>query len=90
VLWRVVSEDGHVLTGDFNFKVENHSYYTTDNPGNQCFDETGKELDITKQELLSKKADPNQRLLIDILVALGFVMLGSLTGAVLVKRRQRN
>ena len=30
VLWRVVSDDGHVNTGDFAFTVENNIYYTTE------------------------------------------------------------
>jgi len=88
VLWRVVSDDGHVVTGDFNFKVENHSYYSTDNPGNQCFDESGNELDVTTQELMSKKVDPMEKMLWTILWAFGFVVLASLAGAIMVKRRQ--
>jgi len=89
VLWRVVSNDGHVVTGDFNIKIENHSYYSTDNPGNQCFDENGNELAMDTQEPLSKKVEPWQRLLFDLLWALAFVIPATLAGAILVKRRQR-
>lgn len=90
ILWRAVSNDGHVVTGDYNITIENHSYYSTDNPGNQCFDANGKELDIKKQELLSETVKPFDPFLNGLIWSFPFVMLGALAGALMVKRQQRD
>lgn len=88
VLWRVASADGHILTGDFKFKVVNHSYYSTERVGNQCFDENGIELDANKQEPLSKSIGITEKIFIGMLWALPFVLIGSFGGALVVRRRQ--
>ena len=89
ILWRVASEDGHVNSGDFTFTVVNNSNYSTDTPGNQCFDDNGVPLDATKQELLSTKIQPDDGLVSGIFWALGVTLLAALVGGLLVKRRQR-
>ena len=89
ILWRVASDDGHVNSGDFLITVVNNSNYSTDKPGNQCFDENGNELDISKQELLSTKVQPDDGMISGIFGALGIVLLATLVGGILVKRRQR-
>ncbi len=90
VLWRIASSDGHVNSGDFSFTVVNNSNYSTSKQGNQCFDENGVELDITKQELLSKKIERNDGLFQGFLWGLGFILVGSAAGAFFVKRKQGN
>lgn len=89
VLWRVASDDGHVNSGDFTFTLVNNSNYSTDSAGNQCVDENGVELDVTKQELLSTKIQEDDGLISGIFWALGVLLLASLVGGLLVKRRQR-
>ena len=86
VLWRVVSEDGHVNTGDFVFTVQNNIYYTTDNPGNQCFDENG--VPLTTSEILSVKKQPTDGMIEGLLWGLGATFLGAMGGALMVRRRQ--
>ncbi|NDE89362.1 MAG: copper resistance protein CopC, partial [Micrococcales bacterium] len=71
ILWRVAADDGHVNSGDFTFTVVNNSNYSTDTPGNQCFDENGQPLDISKQELLSTKVQPDDGMVSGIFWALG-------------------
>ena len=89
ILWRVAADDGHVNSGDFTFTVVNNSNYSTDTPGNQCFDENGQPLDISKQELLSTKVQPDDGMVSGIFWALGVTLLAALVGGVLVKIRQR-
>lgn len=90
ILWRVVSEDGHVVSGDYLINVENNSNYSTERVGNQCFDDEGNELDITKQTLMSKKIDQSSGLLEGLLWGLGFIVIGSLTAGLVFNRRQKS
>lgn len=90
IIWRIASEDGHVNQGDFNITVVNNSNYSTDKQGNQCFDENGVELDISDQDLLSTKRQPNSGLLEGFFWGLGFILAGSAMGAFFVKRKQKN
>jgi hypothetical protein len=89
VLWRSVSDDGHVASGDYLITVENNSNYSTDRIGNQCFDDQGIELDASKQEPLSRKIEQNDGLLQGLVWGIVFILIGSLFGAILLKRRQR-
>lgn len=90
ILWRIASDDGHINQGEYQIKVENNSNYSTDKPGNQCFDEYGIELKIEDQEPLSKKIEQNSGLLEGFLWGLGFILAGSAMGAFFVKKRQSN
>lgn len=89
ILWRIASDDGHINNGDFEFTVVNNSNYSTDKTGNQCFDANGKELDITNQEPLSVKVQQNDGLMEGFFWGLGFILVGTLAGALLVKNRQK-
>ncbi len=88
VLWREASDDGHVVSGEFNFTLTNNINYTTNKPGNQCFDENGQELDISKQELLSKKVQQGDGFVTGLVWAAVFVVLGSLIGALNIRRQK--
>ena len=90
ILWRVVSADGHVVSGDYLISVENNSNYSTNRVGNQCFDDEGNELDITKQTLMSKKVDQSSGLFEGFLWGLGFVVLGSVAAALIFTRRDKS
>lgn len=87
ILWRSVSDDGHVASGDYLITVVNNANYATDTPGNQCFDDQGVELDASKQELLSTKISPENFLIQGMFWGAGFILLGSLVGGLLMKRQ---
>jgi len=89
ILWRIASEDGHVNSGDFDFTVVNNSNYSTDKTGNQCFDEQGVELDAADQEPLSVKVQQNDGLLQGFIFGLGFIIVGTLAGAFLVRSKPK-
>ena len=89
VLWREASDDGHVVSGEFKFTLVNNSNYWNDNLGNQCFDENGKALDVSKQELLSKTVAQSNGFETGLVWAAIAVVLGSLIGAWNIKKRQR-
>lgn len=89
ILWRSTADDGHVASGDFLITVENTTQYQTEDPGNRCYDENGARIMLSDQVPLSTKKtsalDPIQGLLIGI----GFIVLGSVASAFVIRRRQR-
>jgi len=89
ILWRAVSDDGHVASGDYLITVVNNSNYSSDKIGNQCFDDQGVELDVSTQELLSTKISPNDGLIQGLFWGAGFILLGGLVGGFLLKRQQK-
>jgi methionine-rich copper-binding protein CopC len=89
VLWRQVSDDGHVVSGEFTFTLVNNSNYTTDKPGNECIDSNGNEIDVKKQDLLSKTDTQNHGFETGLVWGAVFIILGSLVGSVLIRRRQK-
>jgi methionine-rich copper-binding protein CopC len=89
ILWRAVSDDGHVASGDYLITVVNNSNYSSDKIGNQCFDDQGVELDVSTQELLSTKISPNDGLIQGMFWGAGFILLGGLIGGFLLKRQQK-
>jgi methionine-rich copper-binding protein CopC len=89
ILWRAVSDDGHVASGDYLITVVNNSNYSSDKVGNQCFDDQGVELDVSTQELLSIKISPNDGLVQGMIWGAGFILLGGLIGGFLLKRQQK-
>jgi len=89
ILWRAVSDDGHVASGDYLITVVNNSNYSSDKVGNQCFDDQGVELDVSTQELLSTKISPNDGLVQGMFWGAGFILLGGLIGGFLLKRQQK-
>ena len=89
ILWRSTADDGHVASGDYLITVVNNSNYSTDKPGNQCFDDQGVELDVSKQELLSKKVEQNDGLIQGIIWGIAFILMGGLVGGILLKRRRK-
>ena len=89
ILWRAVSDDGHVASGDYLITVVNNSNYSSDKVGNQCFDDQGVELDVSTQELLSTKISPNDGLIQGLFWGAGFILLGGLVGGFLLKRQQK-
>jgi hypothetical protein len=89
VLWRQVSDDGHVVSGDFTFTLTNTSLYSTDKVGNQCFDRNGKELDVSTQRLLSKAKQTDNGFSTGLVWSTIFILLGSLVGAVQINRRKK-
>jgi methionine-rich copper-binding protein CopC len=89
ILWRSVADDGHVASGDYQIKVVNNSNYSSDQIGNRCLDEQGNELDVSKQELLSKKMEPNDGFFQGLAIGAAFILIGGLVGGLLLKRRQK-
>jgi methionine-rich copper-binding protein CopC len=89
ILWRAVSDDGHVASGDYLITVVNNSNYSSDKVGNQCFDDQGVELDVSTQELLSTKISPNDGLIQGLLWGAAFILSGGLIGGFLLKRQQK-
>jgi len=89
VLWRQVSDDGHVVSGDFTFTLVNNSNYSTDQVGNECVDPEGNVLDAKNQELLSKTDVQNHGFETGLVWGAVFIILGSLVGSVLIRRRQK-
>jgi methionine-rich copper-binding protein CopC len=89
VLWRSTADDGHVASGDFLITVENKTNYKTQTPGNQCFDENGVAIKLSDQEPLSTKKASGIGALEGLLVGIGFIVVGSIISALLIKRRQR-
>jgi hypothetical protein len=89
VLWREASDDGHVVSGEFSFTLVNNSNYTTDQPGNECIDPEGNVLDVTTQDLLSKTDVQNHGFETGLVWGAVFIILGSLVGSVLIRRRQK-
>lgn len=89
ILWRAVSDDGHVASGDYLITVVNNSNYSSDKIGNQCFDDQGIELDASTQEPLSTKISPNDGLIQGMFWGAGFILLGGLIGGFLLKRQQK-
>lgn len=89
ILWRAVSDDGHVASGDYLINVVNNSNYSSEQIGNQCFDDQGVELDVSTQELLSTKISPNDGLIQGMFWGAGFILLGGLVGGFLLKRQQK-
>jgi methionine-rich copper-binding protein CopC len=89
VLWRSTSDDGHVASGDYLITVENNTNYKTGAPGNQCFDENGVALKPSNQEPLSTKKAIGIGALEGLFVGIGFIVIGSVISALLIKRRQR-
>lgn len=89
ILWRSTSDDGHVASGDFLITVENQTNYQTDNPGNQCFDENGVAIKLTDQTPLSTKKDPGIGAVNGLLIGIGFIVVGSVVGAILIRRKER-
>lgn len=87
VLWRQVSDDGHVVSGEFKFTLVNTTGYKADVVGNQCFDETGKALDVATQKPLSTKTSNN--FIPGMFWAIGIIILGSVIGGFIIRRRQR-
>jgi len=90
ILWRSVADDGHVASGDYQIKVVNNSNYSSDQIGNRCLDEQGNELDVSKQELLSKKMEPNDGFFQGLAIGAAFILIGGLVGGLLLKRRQKS
>jgi len=89
ILWRSVSDDGHVASGDFQITVENNIAYTSEHIGNQCFDEQGKELDASKQAALSKKIEQNDGFFRSVILGSVVILLSSFAGVILLKRSQK-
>ena len=89
ILWRAVSDDGHVASGDYLITVVNNSNYSSDKIGNQCFDDQGVELDVSTQELLSTKISPNDGLIQGLFWGAAFILSGGLIGGFLLKRQQK-
>jgi len=89
ILWRSVADDGHVASGDYQIKVVNNSNYSSDQIGNRCLDEQGNELDVSKQELLSKKMEQNDGFFQGLAIGAAFILIGGLVGGLLLKRRQK-
>jgi methionine-rich copper-binding protein CopC len=89
ILWRAVSDDGHVASGDYLITVVNNSNYSSDKVGNQCFDDQGVELDVSTQELLSTKISPNDGLIQGLFWGAAFILSGGLIGGFLLKRQQK-
>jgi len=89
ILWRAVSDDGHVASGDYLITVVNNSNYSSDKIGNQCFDDQGVELDVSTQELLSTKISPNDGLIQGMFWGAAFILSGGLIGGFLLKRQQK-
>ncbi len=90
VLWRSTADDGHVASGDFLIKVENNTNFKTSNPGNQCFDEQGVRINPADQEPLSTKTPSGLSALDGLFIGIGFIVLGSVISAVLIRRRQNS
>jgi len=89
ILWRSTSDDGHVASGDFLINVENNTNYQTDNPGNQCFDENGVAIKLADQTPLSTKKDSGIGAVQGLLIGIGFIVVGSVVSALLIRRKQR-
>jgi methionine-rich copper-binding protein CopC len=89
VLWRQVSDDGHVVSGEFSFTLVNNSNYTTDQVGNECVDPEGNVLDVKTQDLLSKTDVQNHGFETGLVWGAVFTILASLVGSVLIRRRQK-
>lgn len=89
VLWRSTSDDGHVASGDYLLTVENNTNYKTGAPGNQCFDENGVALKPSNQEPLSTKKASGIGSLEGLFVGIGFIVIGSVISALLIRRKQR-
>ncbi|MEI7419982.1 MAG: copper resistance CopC family protein [Actinomycetes bacterium] len=89
ILWRSVADDGHVASGDYLITVVNNSNYSSDQIGNRCIDEQGNALDVSKQELLSRKIEQNDGFLQGLGIGALFIVIGSLVGGLLLKRRQK-
>ena len=88
ILWRTTSDDGHVASGDYLITVENTTNYQTETPGNQCFDETGTPIKIADQVPLSTKTATGLSALQGLYIGIGFIVLGSVISAILIRRKQ--
>ena len=88
ILWRSASDDGHIASGDYLITVENTTGYTTNDVGNQCFDENGVKLNELDQVPLSATPNPFIGLAQGLIWSGVFVAAGGALGAYLVIRRK--
>lgn len=90
ILWRSTADDGHTASGDYLLTVENTTNYQTDAPGNQCLDDNGAPISIADQKPLSTKKSTGIGTVEGLLTGIGFIVLGSVISAVLIRRRQKS
>jgi len=89
VIYRVASDDGHIASGDFYFNVENTTNYQTENPGTVCVSDDGIVVRQIDQEPVSTKQSRISALE-GLFIGIGFIVVGSIVSAVLIRRRQNS
>lgn len=88
--WRSVGSDGHPLEGTFKFTLTNTSAYEQQSADQiPCAVAYDSEMPLTTAE--GAKSDSNDNSgLVGLAIGAGFIVVGTVTGAIAVRIRERN
>lgn len=90
VTWRTVSSDGHPIDGSYKFKIQNTSNYEATGqipcPFDVAMPASGEETAMP----IAAPAEDGGNTLVGLFIGLGFVVVGSVAGALGIKLRERN
>jgi methionine-rich copper-binding protein CopC len=88
--WRSVGSDGHPLEGSFKFTLTNSSNYEQQSADQiPCAVAYDAEMPVTTAEVAKTESTDNSGLL-GLAIGAGFIVIGTVTGALAVRIRERN
>ena len=88
--WRSVGSDGHPLEGSFKFTLTNSSNYEQQSADQiPCAVAYDAEMPVTTAEVAKTESADNSGLL-GLAIGAGFIIIGTVTGALAVRIRERN
>lgn len=88
--WRSVGSDGHPLEGSFKFTLTNSSNYEKQSADQiPCAVAYDAAMPVTTAEVAKTESTDNSGLL-GLAIGAGFIIIGTVTGALAVRIRERN